>query len=85
LNQIRQLTNRVAPAAKSNDGQGIDQADADGLVNQQKFLTNTDPLLTATQQAKVRPRQWPTSESAKCSIASRMRHRISNNRPPKRS
>src|SRR5262245_520507 len=55
LNQIRQLTNRGG----SDDEikrmiKELDQADADGLANQQKFLTNTDPLLTAQQQAKVR-------------------------------
>jgi hypothetical protein len=55
LNQIRQLANRGG----SDDEvkrmiKELDQADADGLANQQKFLTNTDPLLTARQQAKVR-------------------------------
>jgi hypothetical protein len=55
LNQIRQFTNRGG----SDDDikrtiKELDQADADGLANQQKFLTNTDPLLTARQQAKVR-------------------------------
>src|SRR5438128_6406959 len=55
LNQIRQLINRGG----SDDDikrmiKELDQADADGLANQQKFLTNADPLLTAQQQAKVR-------------------------------
>jgi len=55
LNQIRQLTNRGG----SDDEvkrmiKELDQADADGLANQQKFLANTDPLLTARQQGKVR-------------------------------
>src|SRR5437773_5621863 len=55
LNQIRQLINRGG----SDDEikrmvKELDQADADGLANQQKFLTNADPLLTAPQQAKVR-------------------------------
>jgi hypothetical protein len=55
LNQIRQLVNRGG----SDDEikrmvKELDQADADGLANQQKFLMNADPLLTSRQQAKVR-------------------------------
>jgi hypothetical protein len=55
LNQIRQLTNRGgADDEIKRMIKELDQADADGLANQQKFLTNADPLLTARQQAKVR-------------------------------
>ncbi len=55
LNQIRQLTNRGGSEEEiKRMVKELDQADADGLANQQKFLTNTDPLLTARQQAKVR-------------------------------
>jgi hypothetical protein len=32
----------------------LDQADADGQGNQEKFLANVDPLLDTRQQAKVR-------------------------------
>jgi hypothetical protein len=32
----------------------LDKADADGMANQERFLTNVDPLLDTRQQAKVR-------------------------------
>jgi hypothetical protein len=55
LNQIRQLTNRGGADDEIKQMiKELDQADADGLANQQKFLNNTDPLLTVRQQAKVR-------------------------------
>jgi DNA-binding transcriptional MerR regulator len=55
LNQIRQLTNRGASDEEIKRMiKELDQADADALANQQKFLNNADPLLTARQQAKVR-------------------------------
>src|SRR5262249_41026891 len=55
LNQIRQLVNRGGSDDEiKRMTKELDQADADGLANQQRFLTNADPLLTARQQAKVR-------------------------------
>ena len=55
LNQLRQMVNRGG----SDDDikrmiRELDQADADGQGNQEKFLANVDPLLDTRQQAKVR-------------------------------
>ena len=55
LNQIRQMVNRGGSDDQLRQMiRELDQADADSLTNQQKFLTSVDPLLDARQQAKVR-------------------------------
>jgi hypothetical protein len=55
LNQLRQSINRNAPEEEIKRLiRELDQADGDGLTNQQKFLDSVDPLLDPRQQAKVR-------------------------------
>jgi hypothetical protein len=55
LNQLRQTVNRNGSDEDLKRMiRELDQADADGQVNQERFLTNVDPLLNTQQQAKVR-------------------------------
>jgi hypothetical protein len=55
LNQLRQAVNRDASEEEVKRFiRELDQADADSLANQERFLTNVDPLLDTRQQAKVR-------------------------------
>ena len=55
LNQLRQAMNRRAPDDELRRlVHELDTADSDFQANQEKFLSNVDPLLNARLQAKVR-------------------------------
>jgi hypothetical protein len=55
MNQLRQSVNQGGSDEDLKRlMRELDQADADGLANQARFLANVDPLLDTQQQAKVR-------------------------------
>jgi hypothetical protein len=55
LNQLRQAVQRGSSDEDLKRAiQDFDAADADFQANQEKFLSNVDPLLDAKQQAKLR-------------------------------